>query len=317
MKIFFILALPFALFATFFEDRIPYAKEGDFVVYENNKNSSMLIINQIDDKKIIIEEVSFPSYLKNKIVDPQKWLEQKAPGNTSWRIYELDRKTQNLTQAYSYTENSHLLLNEQNFFLSKFFSLNLLPVTESYRRKIGSPTIKPDTRPYWNPPIYIDGIKHQKPSVAFYANWPNDGSKLENERINLYFIENSFFPSWIEIEASKIVSPFKVSNSGNRDFNKKTLPQRRPFFTKKPYLAKDKLIIELIAPKALQSFDLAVADLTNVKSHILNISYKTEITGEKVKIFLDTKNIQKNTPHRLVLFPKNAPDISCETTFSF
>lgn len=317
MKIFALFLLPIALFSNFFEDRLPNAKNGDFVVYENNKNSSMLVINQIDDEKIILEEISFPSYLKNTIKDPKKWLENKAPGNTSWRIYELSRKTLELKEAYSYTQASHLLLNDQNFFLSKFFALNLTKVSDTHRRKKGTPPKKkPDTRAYWDPPVYINGIKQKKSTTAFSAKWPEDGSKLANEKISMYFAENIFFPLWIEIEASRVIHPFKVTNSGNRDFIKKNLPQRRPYFTKKPYLTKDCVITELSVPKSLQPFDLVAVDATKVNSSILSISYKAEIKGEKVTIYLDTKNLSKGHLHRLILLPKNGSSISCETTFT-
>jgi hypothetical protein len=313
MKILALLLLPIYLFSNFFEERIAFAKEGDFVIYEKDKNSSLLIFQKISDNKIILEEVTFPSYIKNKITDPKVWLDRKAPGHTAWRAYTIDRKSLDLIEAYSYKDKGHLVIDEKNFFLSKLLLLDLKEVPPLKRRKTGDYTMK-EKRPDWNPPVVIDGIKQKKPCKAFYATWPKDGSKLENKKIELYFAQETFFPYWIELEAARVNIPFKVSNSGNKNFTKNLPPKRTPFFTKRPLPVKEKILTEAMIPKAYQTFDLFIIEPNKGPKPI---SYKSHIKGEMVKIFVDTKEIEKEKFYTLVLLPKSDPTLSCEISFSY
>lgn len=313
MKILLLFLFPITLFSNFFEDRISYAKEGDFVIYEKDKNSSLLILQEINNQKIILEEITFPSYLKNRITDPKKWLDKNAPGHTSFRAYTIDRKSLELIEAYSYKDKGHLIIDQQSFFLSKLLSLELQEVPDLKRRKTGDYTIKTN-RPNWNPPVVIDGKRQRKPCKAFIANWPKDGSKLENKKIELYFAENTFFPVWIELEAARINIPFITTNSGNRSFTKKILPKRRPYFTKKPSLIKEKIVAEIIIPKIYQDFDLFITEPgTNPKL----ISYESYIKGELVKIFVESKNLPRENSHTLMILPKTDPTLSCEISFFY
>jgi|GEM_PF-5791373 len=310
-----IFLFPCCLFSSFFEENISMAKPGDFVIYEQGKSASMLIINQIDNEKLVLEEICFPSYLKNKIRNPKKWVDTHAKGHTSWRIYELDRNDFSLIEAYSYKDSGHLLLNKQNFFLSKLLTLHLQKIPHSKRRKVGSL----EDRKAWNPPI-ITGGERQKPECdAYVGKWEKDGSELSEKKIEVYFSKDHsfFFPYWLEVEAAKTSFSIRVIDCGNHPFNKKSPPKRRPYFVRKPVVQKKSVELNLQIPKYYQEFTLEALDLTKPELPPVILTPSLNIDHENVHIIVDSKSFENNHPYRIILTPKNHPNIKTDTTFLF
>lgn len=320
MKILLTILFPFLLFGNVFTDRLINAKSGDFVVYENNKNASLFVFTKIDQDKITLEEISFPSYLNLGIKDIKHWVEKKAPGHTSWRIYELDKNTFDLIEAYSFKDQSHIAFPQDHFFLSTLLNLELKPLSDSSRRKVGSspPRGKKDERKNWNPPIIIDGKKQKKDCVVFFAKWPKDHSDLSEKMMEIYFGKNhSFFPYWIEIHAAKTSFTTRVIDSGNQPFPIRNIPKRRPFFVKRPDIEDNQIKIHLNIPKYFQSIDIVATDLLESHQKLIPLTFKIEIDQENVLIKIEAKNLEKERPYRITIIPKEFTNYSCETTLVY
>lgn len=223
MKIFFVLLLfPLLLFGelpSFFKDRFSIAEKGDFIVTEQNKTISLLSIHLIDEKTLILEEITAPSfYFRSKYPSWKKWVETSAPGHSSWMVYEVDLKNLKIKNSYSFSRQSFLKINEDSFFLTKLLDLPLEKLTNDQRRKIGSPPLNDiDRRKIWSPPMIIDGkIQTNSSFNVFKTVWPVDQTELSEKQIELYFDSNNqfFFPYWLEISNAAISVKIKVIDSG-------------------------------------------------------------------------------------------------------
>src|SRR5262249_38677008 len=137
----------------------------------------------------------------------QDWVAKKAPGHTSWTLYEIDRKDGKLIECFSYSKNGWLYLDESEQFLTRLLTLDLHAVPEQERKRIGPPPVQgdEDRRGLWNPPLVAEGKKIAKPSFDVYkTRWPDDSTRLSLCFIELYFRndEPSFpFPYWIEVQS--------------------------------------------------------------------------------------------------------------------
>src|SRR5690349_7103576 len=69
------------------------AKQGDYIVTAQQGHYTLLFIRTMTDELLGLEEVSIPERLiDTKKIHWQEWVDQKAPGHTSWMLYTFDRK---------------------------------------------------------------------------------------------------------------------------------------------------------------------------------------------------------------------------------
>lgn len=220
-----VLFLPFSLKAatTSFtlKDKYQKARSGDFIVTEQDHTYSLLFIREITEEHLLLEEIAVPDSQVNlkKIVWDQ-WVKAKAPGHTSWTLYEIDLSTGKLTEAYSYSKRGWLYLDTTQQFLSKLLSLPLTKLKLAERRKIGSKPIssEDDTRALWNPPLIFQGKKQAKPQFDVWkGTWPEDETPMSQCHVELYFSQQNEtfpFPYWIEVKSPHYTFKMRTVDSG-------------------------------------------------------------------------------------------------------
>jgi|CXWL01.1.fsa_nt_gi hypothetical protein len=200
------------------KDKLVKGNIGDYVVTEQGKIYTVLLIRALNENSLILEEISIPETdIDLKKISWKQWVESKAPGNTSWTAYEINLQTHELVEEYSYSRHAFLYTDDPNHFLAKLLSLNLKPTPEDKRRRIGPPPLEDETdhRKFWNPPVVMEGQQIKKPALnSWTARWPNDGTILSNCEVELYF--GTFpFPYWIDVKSPHYRASIRTIDSGN------------------------------------------------------------------------------------------------------
>lgn len=195
------------------KERILAAECGDYVVTEQAKNYSVLIIRQKTEDRLVLEEISTNQAQKSW----KRWVEERAPQATSWIMYEIDLKADKLLDSYSFTQGGWLYMEEGSHFLTKLLTLPLQKVERSQRKRIGPAPLagEDDRRSVWMPQ-----------AEAFETIWPEDNSRISSSKIDVYFT-SSPFPSWIEVHEGHYDFKIRALESGKGlESPRKTFPKR-------------------------------------------------------------------------------------------
>ena len=169
---------------------------------------------------IVLEEVSIPSRnIKKKPASWKEWIRSKAPGHTSWSILEIDRKSGEIFECYSFTRSSWIQLSSQESLIATLLTLPLEPVPLEKRRRIGPPPApgEIDTRKNWDPPVFVEGKKQEGISFEVYeTTWPKDKSPFSGNSVILYFDKNGRFPLpfWIQVETTHANLALRTIDTG-------------------------------------------------------------------------------------------------------
>lgn len=203
-------------------DKFAQAQPGDFVVTSQQGNYSLLCMRSYTERSFLFEEISAPSaHIDLKKTDWKKWVAEKAPGHTSWNLYEIHKNTGELLSCFSYTKNGWVTLSASEQFLPRLLTLPLVPVPIAERKKIGPKPIAGETdhRAPWTPPLILEGKKVTKPTFEiFKGRWPNDGSLLSLCVIELYFAKAPdalAFPCWLEVQSSHYTFKMRTIDAGH------------------------------------------------------------------------------------------------------
>jgi hypothetical protein len=201
------------------KDKIKKATQGDFVVTYKNKTYTLLLVQKSNAESIILSEISIP---KNKITFKKnfswkKWIDEDAPNNISFHIYEVDLNKNKIVKCFSISQNKWIFLSDSFFY--KLLSLPLKKLSLEKRKKIGPEPLNEemDKRTIWSPPMIIDKKKRKKAKFdVFRTKWPKDASSLSSKVIYLYFDAQSDFPFpfWIELSTGNFDIMLKVVDSG-------------------------------------------------------------------------------------------------------
>lgn len=318
MLFIFILFLSFSAFAhATLSEKITKAEEGAFYVSQQGKMASVLIFKEIKGNILLLEEISFPCDLAKTIDNYHSWVEDFAPGNTSWIIYEIDLQNQELLEAYSFSRDAYLHFHEEDNFLSVLLGLQLYPVPLEKRRRIGPPppSGSSDYRALWNPPVTVNGKKVKGNFSVFHTLWPKDESLLSNKRLELYFDENHPLPFWIQVYSGHGSVFSKMIDSGKKMKTPYSLPKRYPRFADHVHITKTALQVKASIPKYFQDFDLCAVDDTQ-KSIPLKFTYQ-KLEKELFLLNIDAQNLEKNKNYFLFLFPKANPEFFAQSAHSF
>jgi hypothetical protein len=221
IKTFFLIFIPINLcFASFsLKESLQKGSKGDFIVTFQNNVYSLLLIQEITNKKITLFEISVPKkHVTKKDFSWKNQILKKSINSTSFNSYEIDISSGKLLTCFSFLKNSFFKIEDQNNFLTKFLTLPLTPVSNDKRKKIG-PLMNDevDTRAFFSPPMIINGKKQKKPQYKVYQTvWPKDGSDLSGKTLDLYFDDKSTFPFpfWVQISTGNIEVMLKAVDSG-------------------------------------------------------------------------------------------------------
>ncbi len=175
---FFLIFSPLFAFQSI-QDAFAAAEKGQFAVYQRGKILSLLHVKEIKETSFILEEITCPAFIAKGMFDWKNWVQKGAKGSTSWAVFEIDRTTGEVIEAFSYTKNLFLSTTAANGFLSTLFQAPLKALSQEERRKVGPPPLEGDIdrRPLWNPPMILD--YEAKPSPSYFVAssvWPDDGS---------------------------------------------------------------------------------------------------------------------------------------------
>lgn len=307
-------------------DRVLEGEVGDYIVTEQDRNYSILLLKESGKDALLFEEISVPSHLiKRSSIDWKKWLETGAQGHTSWIQYEIDPVSFHLLEAYSFSRKGWLFLGESDHFLSRLLSLPLISISQEERKKIG-PAPKedePDRRKTWNPPTFSNGKKVQTSSEAWKTVWPQDSSLLSSCQITLYFPPKdlSSFPSWIEATNGHFSYSIKMIDSGKSMISPLTrrLPHRPPQMLKQIQKSAMNVEIPIKASPYYKSFSLFAFDLSKPSKHIGPLPFemkKGQENDERI-LSLSLKDLapffEKNHHYKWLLQPNESGSFIIES----
>lgn len=294
-----ILVLLFALsppaYSITLQEKFNTAKNGDFIVTSQQGHTSLLFIRSISNEVLILEEISIPEDLIDpKAIKWQEWLDQKAPGHTSWTLYEIDRKTGALIECFSLSKKGWLYLSRSEQFFAQLLSLPLSEVPREQRKKIGPApgSFEEDRRALWSPPVVLNGKKIGKPSLEVWkARWPEDKSLLSLCEIELYFFKNSSalsFPYWVEIKSPHYTFKIRSLDSG-RDLRSPFeggMPHRPPRFRGLSHKAETAWEIPVQAPLYNQKLRLFALSEENGVRSTTPLAFTLKPTEDQEHFFL-------------------------------
>jgi len=208
-------------------DNMSRSQVGDYLVTAQNKNYSILLIRKKEGEQLSVEEITMPmSRVPQTNFSWKNWIENRAPGNTSWVMYVIHLPTGTMQQTYSFTRNEWVTIPQSQNFLSTLLNLRLNRVEDHERKKVGPPPAQDsfDRRPYWQPPLIVEGkcIK----GVTFDSwrtRWPKDGSELSGKIIEVYIPKDndkypSYFPYWLQVSGVVGNAKVRIVDSGSHLF---------------------------------------------------------------------------------------------------
>ena len=288
------LAISQALYSSLLvEERLLQAKNGDYLVIEGGRMTTILSVRSITPASFILEEVSIPSQkLKSPPSSWVDWIKAKAPGHTSWSMIEIDRATKEIIECYSCSKSAWIQLSPQESLITTLLSLSLDPVENTDRRKIGPPPQpgEPDLRKIWSPPMVVEGKKKESSNFDVYqTNWPKDGSELSGHRVVLYFDrELQFpFPFWIQVETTHAAVSLRAIDSGkNLSSPYRSFPRRVPQFVGHPQKLNGGVRLLLKSPKYYKDFAVFAVDVTHRERQICPIAHSL-VKGEAESLTID------------------------------
>lgn len=209
------LGLPLGAFEL--QSKLSSAENGDFIVYVHKSNCTFVRITSITDKALIIDEITAPLF--SKLPDWNKWLQDKAPGHTSWTQSTIDRKTSTLIRRISLDDHGEL---EQTFeFLPTLMKCALTPIELEDRKKVG-PEPQPgevDHRRIWNPKIIFNSQELAAKVNGYRFQWPDDLSEISGRIVDVYIPENqalTYLPYWIEVYSGPLKFKIFAIDSGKK-----------------------------------------------------------------------------------------------------
>jgi hypothetical protein len=310
------------------QEKFEYANQGDFIVTAQEGNYSLLFIRSLTTQTLLLEEISVPAkQVELKDFDWRKWVEKKAPGHTSWTLYEVDRASGKLIECFSYSKNAWLFLDNSKQFLAHLLMLPLFPVPLFERKKIGPQvaTEEEDRRAIWTPPLFVEGKKIPNPTFdVLKTQWPNDGSHLSLSRIELYFAKDRPhfpFPYWLEVHSPHYTFKMRAIDSGTQlsSCMPGPMPHRPPQILGSSHRGKESWKLFIQTPPYFQSIHLFVIDLSARSKETIPISCTSTKGSGSEEMILEiscselNKTLKNGHRYQWILIPQGSKDIYIES----
>lgn len=194
------------------KENFKISKPGDYVIAQFGKTNTLLRVVNNNQETLRLEEVTAPSSVH--FDNWEDWLKTGAEGHTSWVTFEINLKTGELRDFYSFTRSCYLQIPASENFLSTLLSLNFEKIPKDKMKMAG-------TRKIWQPQLYFNG--NPISGVFFEAwktKWPQDDSDLSGKNILVYLPEEgssypSYFPYWLEISGALTKAKVRIIDTGH------------------------------------------------------------------------------------------------------
>jgi hypothetical protein len=290
---FFLLTSPLSGAEFHLQNRIEKARAGEYIVTESNQMITLLAVRSVTPQSILIEEISAPTQnLKTRPESWSQWVKTKAPGHTSWSMIEIDLKTGQLLECYSFSKGAWIQLSSKESLFATLLRLPLKPIESDKRRRIGPPPSpgEPEIRKEWNPPLVYEGKKVENSSFdVFETIWPQDGTELSGKNVCLYFDreKKTPFPCWIQIETTHAIASLRIIDAGKTFPSPyRSIPRRVPQLVGSPQRTANGVRLSLKSPKYYREFELFVVDVTGREKQIYPVTHSL-VQGEGESLVLE------------------------------
>lgn len=201
-------------------ENIAKANKGDFIVTNQGKMFTVLHVRGATETGFVLEEINAPvNRIPKKQYTWREWVENEAPGHTSWVVYWLNTGTGEIERAFSFTKKCWFKIKDSENFLTTLLNLPFRLVPPSERKKVGPKSVM--NRQFWQPKMIVDG--KTIPNVKFdawWSRWPNDSSELSGKSIEVFIPEEggnypSYFPYWLQIRGIIGKARIRIVDSGS------------------------------------------------------------------------------------------------------
>lgn len=308
------------------KNRLLSSKSGDFIVVEQNKITSILSVHSKEKNRLVLEEISIPSHMATRITDWKAWVDKAAPHHSSWVMYEIDTKTDEVLECFSFSKSGWLKLSDQDYWLACLFKIPLKQIPSQDRRKIGPAPMggEKDYRKIWNPSVRFEGKDRSIPSTAYQGNWPDDGTELAKKRFTLYFDEKKLspFPCWIQVSNPHITFNVRIIDGGkNLKSPYKSLPKRPPEILRVTKNIKQGYRLYIDSPKYFEEYLLYVRDISEPHKTLTRVSFTS--SKKEGQLIIDIPfsslagHLQNVHLYSWVITPKCTPSIHTESKEPF
>lgn len=206
----------------YLKDNLQRARPGDYLVVSANKTNTLMHIFSRQGEIMTIEEIAVPESRKSQKMPWKDWVQNHAPGNTSWVMYDIDLNTGKMLRYYSFTKRGWFEIAEADNFLSKLLNLRLNKVPDKDRKKVGMKLFSgSEESRFWQPNLVADGkIIRGVKFDAWRTRWPKDNSDLSGKGIEVYLPQDnqlypSYFPYWLQINGAIGKARIRTIDSGS------------------------------------------------------------------------------------------------------
>jgi hypothetical protein len=214
-------------------DLFQKASEGDYVVFEQQKQLTLFRVAKKKGRSLTIEEITCA--LKDKPHSSwQAWLEAKAPNSTSWTLSSFQQDG-DLESIFSVTTEQWIEKEKTFAFLSTLFQLQLDPIKEALLKRIGPPPEagELDRRKIWMPKIFVAGHELATTCSVYQTRWPQDETELSGTLLHIYIPKSKealdYFPYLIEAIGKISRVKLRVIDSGRGLTSPVQLPKNSSF----------------------------------------------------------------------------------------
>jgi hypothetical protein len=284
------------------KERLEKAKSGDYIVTEAGKMITVLAIRANTANSVILEEISAPvANLKKMPSSWPEWVKAKAPGHTSWSMIEIDLRSGEVLECYSFSRSAWLQVSQNESLIATLLHLPMKNIDSDRRKKIGPQPMEGemDIRKVWNPPLVFEGQKVENVHFDVYeTTWPKDGTELSNQIVSLYFDREKRFPLpfWVQVETSHATAALRTIDSGkNLPSPYRNLPRRIPEFVGHAQKTENGLRLSLKSPKYYRQFELFAIDITTKEKQICPVTHSL-VRGEEefLTIEIDREDLKES-----------------------
>lgn len=155
---------PFLLFCSLFylKDPLEDAQEGDYVLYELEKQAFLIHLVEKNPDSIVLGELHTPSrQIKKHLHNLQNWSQNGAPGKTSWTLWEISRKNWKTIDSYSLSKGRYLKEN----LSSPLLLLLTIPVSPDKEE-----LLKSEGSSNWKSDIFFETPYFERATVEYIRN---------------------------------------------------------------------------------------------------------------------------------------------------